>query len=60
MAIITGSTSSQTHVGTADDDTIHGGGGNDFIDGGAGTDTVVFSGNRSTFNFVNLSGARCA
>jgi Ca2+-binding RTX toxin-like protein len=57
MAIITGSTSSQTHVGTADDDTIHGGGGNDFIDGGAGTDTVVFSGNRSTFNFVNLSGA---
>ncbi len=57
MATIIGNTSSQTLVGTADDDTIHGGGGNDFINGGAGTDTVVFSGNRGTFNFVNLSGA---
>ncbi len=54
---IAGTTSGLTHNGTAGNDTIDGAGGNDFIDGKAGTDTVVFFGNRSDFNFVNLSGA---
>ncbi|TXI18703.1 MAG: choice-of-anchor D domain-containing protein [Nitrosomonas sp.] len=57
MATIIGNSNSQTLNGTASDDTIHGGGGNDFIDGKAGTDTIVFAGNRGTFNLVNLSGA---
>lgn len=56
MAIILGTTRSETINGTVGNDTIDGKGGSDFIDGGAGIDTTVFFGNHSDFSVIDLSG----
>jgi hypothetical protein len=52
---LTGSNKTETLTGTQFNDTFQGNGGNDMIYGGDGTDTVIFSGNRNTYSFTNLS-----
>ena len=51
-----GMAGNDTLYGEEGDDAIIGGSGNDVIDGGAGTDTVSFSGQRSDYEVIRLSG----
>ena len=50
---LTGTNRADTLTGTRYDDTLQGNGGNDMIDGGEGKDTMVFSGSRGAYTFVN-------
>lgn len=56
MAVINGTSSSETLNGTVGDDSISGGSGNDTITGGAGQDTAVFSGNSADYLFSIRNG----
>jgi serralysin len=53
--IITGA-GNDTIIGNAADNVIRAGAGNDTIDGGAGIDSAIFSGQRSAYTLMALSG----